>query len=124
MTNGDPIDERRTRLTDSEPNELQRAVDLLVGRVAHWTPARWTKPASDTTGSRAERVHDLVQRLADATADAEGAPRRAVPHLDNDLALPDQVRVVTADALAACAARPDLLAGLASAVRTTSSALD
>ena len=62
--------------------------------------------------------------MADATADAEGAPRRAVPRLDNDLALPDQLRVVTADALAAGATRPDLLADLTSAVRTTSSAID
>lgn len=74
--------------------------------------------------SRAERVHDLVQRLADAAAAAEGTPRRAVPRLDNDLALPDQLRVVAADALTACAARPDVLADLASAVRATSSSLD
>jgi hypothetical protein len=111
-------------LTNGEPTDLQRAVDLLVGRVAHWTPARWTKPASGAAGSRAECVHDLVQRLADATADAEGVPRRAVPRLENDLALPDQLRVVTADALAVGAARPDLFADLTSAVRTTSSALD
>ncbi len=31
----------------------------------------------------------------------EGLPRRTVPRLDNDLALPDQLRVVTADLLAA-----------------------
>jgi hypothetical protein len=111
-------------LTHAEPAELQRAVDRLVGRVAHWTPTRWTKPASDTGKTRAERVHDLVQRLADAAADAEGAPRRAVPRLGNDLALPDQLRVVTNDALNACVARPDVLADLAAAVRATSNALD
>ncbi|HZD96617.1 MAG TPA: hypothetical protein VE132_00440 [Micromonosporaceae bacterium] len=111
-------------MTHAEPAELQRAVDRLVGRVAHWTPARWTKPASDTGISRAERVHELVQRLADAAADAEGSPRRAVPRLDNDLALTDQLRVVTADVLAASGARPDMLADLASAVRATSSTLD
>ena len=81
--------------------------------------------AGDMTGmSRAERVHELVQRLADAAADAEGSPRRAVPRLDNDLALTDQLRVVTADVLAASGARPDMLADLASAVRATSSTLN
>jgi hypothetical protein len=74
--------------------------------------------------SRAERVHDLVQRLADAAADADGTPRHVVPRLDNDLALPDQLRVVAADVLTACAARPDVLADLVSAVRTTSDTLD
>jgi hypothetical protein len=39
----------------------------------------------------------LVQRLADRCADAESLPVRAVPRLDNDLALPDQLRVVVAD---------------------------
>ena len=111
-------------MTHAEPAELQRAVDRLVGRVAHWTPVRWTKPASDTGTSRAERVHDLVQRLADAAADAEGTPRHVVPRLENDLALPDQLRVVAADVLTACAARPDVLADLASAVRATSRSLD
>lgn len=111
-------------MTDDEPTELRRAVDLVVGRVAHWTPARWTRPAYGPAGSRAECVHHLVQRLADATADAERMPRRAVPRLDNDLALPDQLRVVAADALAACATRPEVLVDLISAVRTTSSALD
>lgn len=111
-------------MTSVEPTDLQRAVDLLVGRVAHWTPARWTKPTSDAAGSRAERIHDLVQRIADATADVEGTPRRAVPRLDNDLALPDQLRVVAADALAAGADRSDVLADLTSAVRATASALD
>jgi hypothetical protein len=111
-------------LPSVEPSDLQRAVDLLVGRVAHWTPARWTKPTSDAAGSRAERVHDLVQRIADATADAESSPRRVVPRLDNDLALPDQLRVVAADALAAGMERPDVLADLTSAVRATASALD
>ena len=111
-------------MTHAEPAELQHAVDRLVGRVAHWTPVRWTKVASDTGASRAERVHELVQRLADAAADAEGTPRHAVPRLDNDLALPDQLRVVAADVLTACAERPDVLADLASAVRTTSSSLE
>jgi hypothetical protein len=73
--------------------------------------------------SRAERVYGLAQRLADAAADVEGAPRR-VPRLDNDLALPDQLRVLTADVLAADAARPEVLEVLASEVRATGAALE
>lgn len=42
-----------------------------------------------------------MQEVADLAADAEGQPRRPVPRLDNDLALPDQLRVVAADLVAA-----------------------
>lgn len=50
---------------------------------------------------RADLLHGLVQEVADLAADAEGQPRRPVPRLDNDLALPDQLRVVAADLVAA-----------------------
>ncbi len=66
----------------------------------------------------------LAQRLADAAADAEGAPRRLVPRLDNDLALPDQLRALTADVLAAGDARPDALVALLAGVQETDAALD
>jgi hypothetical protein len=46
-------------------------------------------------------MHALVQELADTGARAEHRPPRDVPRLDNDLALPDQLRVVTADLVAA-----------------------
>jgi len=46
-------------------------------------------------------MHALVQDLADAGADAEAQPRRPVPRLGNDLALPDQLRVMTLDLVAA-----------------------
>jgi hypothetical protein len=46
-------------------------------------------------------MHDLIQRLAERTADAEGESHREVPRLANDLALPDQLRVIAADAVAA-----------------------
>jgi hypothetical protein len=46
--------------------ELRIAVDRLVARVAHWTPTRWAKD------SRAESVHALAQRLADAAAELAG----------------------------------------------------
>jgi hypothetical protein len=42
-----------------------------------------------------------VQALADRSRAAEGRPPLAVPRLDNDLGLPDQVRVVAADLLLA-----------------------
>jgi hypothetical protein len=66
-----------------------------VGRVEHWTAARWGQPAGATT--RADVMHGLVQRLADLCAGIEGRPLRPVPRLANDLVLPDQVRVMVAD---------------------------
>jgi hypothetical protein len=78
----------------TSPDEaVRRELELLRNAVSHWGPPRWV--------GRAPKVHALVQRLADLAADAEGEPRRPVPRLDNDLALPDQLRVVTADLLAA-----------------------
>jgi len=81
--------------------ELVRTVELLINQVGHLTPQRWAAPAIPGGPPRAELVHGLVQRLADIAADTEGAPRRSVPRLDNDLALPDQLRVVAADLIAA-----------------------
>ncbi|MFV2101731.1 hypothetical protein [Micromonospora sp. LOL_024] len=81
--------------------ELGRAVELLVRQVAHWQQPRWAAGTSGGNVSRADLVHRLVQEIANLAADAEGEPRRTVPRLDNDLALPDQLRVVVADLLAA-----------------------
>jgi hypothetical protein len=87
----------------------------LLARVDHWTGSRWSQPArpakisdlgrlSPPEGpqvskidSRADVVHALVRRLAELCAEVEGRPRLAVPRLDNDLAIPDQLRVVVAD---------------------------
>jgi len=77
------------------PEQLARAVEQVVHRVAHWTAQRWT-----ATGAAAP-VHALIQRLADLGAATEGRPTRPVPRLDNDLSLPDQLTVVTVDLLAA-----------------------
>lgn len=75
---------------------LTATVGRLVGQVGHWTPSRWA--ASGASGvRRGDALHALVQWLADRCADAEGRPRLPVPRLDNDLALPDQLRVVAAD---------------------------
>ncbi|MEU8253843.1 hypothetical protein AB0C06_06200 [Micromonospora inaquosa] len=81
--------------------ELAKAVQLLVRQIAHWQQPRWAAAATAGNVSRADLVHRLVQEIANLAADAEGEPRRVVPRLDNDLALPDQLRVVTADLLAA-----------------------
>lgn len=72
--------------------QLKRAVELLVNQVGHWTPERWR--------DRGDQVHRVVQSFADQSADLAGVPRRPVPRL-SDLALPDQLRVVTADLVAA-----------------------
>jgi hypothetical protein len=93
--------------------ELTRAVDRLVDQVGHWTPSRWAASTSSGEGSRADRVHALAQRLADLEAAASGRPDRPVPRLDNDLALPDQVRVVALDLLAVPAPAETLNAALA-----------
>jgi hypothetical protein len=81
--------------------ELDRAVGRLVNHVSHWTPPRWAASSASGSGSRADVMHALIQRLADLAADAEGRPRRAVPRLGNNLALPDQLRVTAADLVAA-----------------------
>jgi hypothetical protein len=82
-----------------DEGQLVRAVDRLADHVGHWTPARWAQPAGD--GTRAEAVHALAQRLADLEAAVTGRETRPVPRLSNDLALPDQVRVMVLDLIAA-----------------------
>jgi hypothetical protein len=83
-------------------DELRREVDRLIRQVRHWAAPRWAATASGSPQrSRAELVHELLQRLADRCASAEGEPRRPVPRLDSDLALVDQLRVISADLFAA-----------------------
>ncbi|MBO4208839.1 hypothetical protein [Micromonospora echinofusca] len=103
-------------------DELTRAVDLLVRQVGHWQGPRWGAAASTGNTSRAALVHRLVQEIANRAADAEGRPRRTVPRLDNDLALPDQLRVVSAD-LVAAGAPAAVLADAAAEVTATRHAL-
>jgi len=92
---------------------LVREAELLVGQVAHWTPARWR--------GRSDGVYALVQRLADAAATAEGHPSRVVPRL-SDTVLPDQIRVIVAD-LVAAAPDPHVLDRLAEDIRATRAAM-
>jgi hypothetical protein len=102
-------------------DELVRAVDRLVDHIGQWTPSRWaastaSSGAGGATGggtvSRAETVHALAQRLADLEASVTGRPDRPVPRLDNDLALPDQLRVTARDLLAADPSEPVLAAAV------------
>jgi len=105
-------------LTGLPDTDLHLALDRLIGRVQHWTPSRWARPSAVDGRTRADLVHSLAQRLADAGADASGEPLRPVPRLDNDSALPDQLRVLTADLLAA-PAPPDTVDRLAADVQET-----
>jgi hypothetical protein len=95
-----------------DTDQLVRAVDRLVNHVGHWSPARWAVSAPANARSRADVVHALAQRLADLEADVTGRPERPVPRLNNDLALPDQVRVMTLDLVLAGAGPAVLTAAL------------
>ncbi|MEG3632313.1 hypothetical protein [Micromonospora palythoicola] len=97
-------------------------MELLVRQVSHWQQPRWSAAASVGNVSRADLVHRLVQEIANLAADAEGQPRRDVPRLDNDLALPDQLRVVAADLLTADPSE-EALARAATEVTATRTAL-
>ena len=74
--------------------EFDKAVQRLISQVGHWEAGRWAK------ATRAEAVRGLVQSLADRAADAEERLQRPVPHLA-DTVLPDQLRVMADDLLAA-----------------------
>ena len=78
-------------------DELSASVRRLADRVSHWTPSRWAASSAVSGTSRASLVHGLVQRIADAAADAEREPRRLVPRVAPDTVLADQLRVVAAD---------------------------
>lgn len=102
--------------------ELDRAVELLVRQVGHWTQPRWSAQAEGGNVSRADLVHKLVQEIANLAADAAGEPRRDVPRLGSDLVLPDQLRVVAAD-LVTAGAPEGVLAGAAARIAATRAAL-
>jgi hypothetical protein len=93
-------------------DQLVRAVDRLVNHVGHWSPARWTVTVPAGDRSRADAVYALAQRLADLEADVTGRPGRPVPRLGNDLALPDQVRVMALDLVLAGAGPAVLTAAM------------
>ena len=72
---------------------LARESASLVERLRLWTPTRWAASA-DPYGTRG----DLVHHLASSFVELAGEAPVALPRLDSDLALPDQL-AVTADDL-------------------------
>jgi hypothetical protein len=100
---------------------LQVALDRLLGQISHWTPSRFAVAAS-VGMPRGDVLYGLVQYLADLGADAGGQPRRVVPRLDTDTALPHQLAVVATDLLAA-GSPADLAAG-ADAITAAARTLD
>ena len=74
--------------------DFATSIERLLNQVRHWEQPRWR------AGDRADRAYALVQLLADLAADAESRPRRPVPR-ESDLLLPDQLRVLADDLLAA-----------------------
>ncbi len=73
--------------------DFATSAERLLNQVRHWDLPRWR-------GGRAERTYVVLQLLADLAADAEGRPRRAVPR-ESPVVIPDQLRVLTDDLLAA-----------------------
>jgi hypothetical protein len=74
------------------------AVDRLHNQVRHWEQGRWWSRKGGLT--HGDRMYALVQRLADLGAQAEQQPQREVPR-EHDMVLPDQLRVLADDLLAA-----------------------
>jgi hypothetical protein len=73
----------------------------LLPRLRRWDSASWSVSAALPGGgrrTRAEVAAAVLQRLADAGADAEGQPRRPVPLLA-DVNLADQLTVMVDDIL-------------------------
>jgi hypothetical protein len=91
------------------------SLERLLNQVRHWEHSRWS------VGERARRTHELVQLLADLGADAEHRPHRPVPR-EHDMILPDQLRVMADDLLAATP-DPAVLAAAAAAVDKVRAAL-
>jgi hypothetical protein len=86
--------------------DFATSTDRLLNQVRHWEQPRWA--------GRADRTFALIQLLADLAADAEGRPRRVVPRV-HDMVLPDQIRVLADDLLAA-EPPPSVLAAATAAV--------
>jgi hypothetical protein len=95
--------------------DFATAVDRLHNQVRHWEQGRWWSRKGGAT--RGDLMYALIQRLADLAAEAEHQPRRVVPR-DHDMVLPDQLRVLADDLLAADPS-PALLATATAAVEDT-----
>jgi hypothetical protein len=88
--------------------DFATAADRLLTQVRHWEQPRWS------AAGRADRMHALIQLLADLAADAEQRPRRPVPR-EHDMILPDQLRVMVDD-LVAAGPSPEALSAATTAV--------
>jgi hypothetical protein len=80
--------------------DFATSVDRLHNQVRHWEQGRWWSRTHGATATRGDLMYALVQRLADLGADAEHRPRRPVPR-EHDMVLPDQLRVLADDLVAA-----------------------
>ncbi|MEV6851134.1 hypothetical protein [Actinoplanes sp. NPDC051411] len=94
--------------------EFATSVDRLHNQVRHWEQGRWWSRTPGASATRGDLMYALIQQLADLGADAEHRPRRPVPR-EHDMVLPDQLRVLADDLLAA-APPAALLAEAAAAV--------
>jgi hypothetical protein len=81
-------------------SDFADSIDRLHNQVRHWEQPRWSTAAAGATTTRGDRMYALVQHLADLAADAEQRPHRPVPR-EHDMILPDQLRVMSDDLLAA-----------------------
>jgi hypothetical protein len=88
--------------------DFATSVERLHNQVRHWEGQRWK--------AKADQMYALVQRLADLGADAEARPRRTVPR-EHDMILPDQLRVVADDLIAAGPVPPEATAAVDAARR-------
>lgn len=96
--------------------DAQRELRRCLDRLAALGPGRLVRPGPRAVGAEVvgegagpapvDVVRPVLQELADAAADLEGGPRRAVPVL-RPHALGDQLAVLAADVLAAAGARGD-----------------
>jgi hypothetical protein len=94
--------------------DFAASVDRLHNQVRHWEQGRWWTHLPGDTTTRGDVMYALIQRLADLGADAESRPRQPVPR-EHDMVLPDQLRVLADDILAAAPPGP-LLAEATAAV--------
>jgi hypothetical protein len=102
-------------------DQVRTALARIDRQLTPWTNTRYGRiHASGLTGG--DTVHGLVQAIADLAAIAEGQPLRPVPRI-GDVALRDQLRVVTADLLAADPPE-ETLRRAADAIRAAARALD
>ncbi|WP_432503650.1 hypothetical protein [Kineococcus arenarius] len=79
--------------------ELSRVLALQADRVRATPLSQLDRPRQGAGSTRAQLVRRTAQVLADLAADAEGRPRRELPHLALH-GLGDQLAVTGADVLA------------------------